>query len=87
PHGYYLSPIFDPRDGNFLVRCRPPGLAIEVAVTANPPLPRHAVAPTPDAPAPPAQTWPPGEVATPTEPWPTTGSAPKNAIGDVDLGY
>jgi hypothetical protein len=85
PRGYYLSPIFDPHDGNFLVRCKPPGLAIEVAVTANPPLPPRAAAPS--ASSVPGQTWPPSEVATPTEPWPKTGSSPRNAIGDVDLGY
>jgi hypothetical protein len=86
PHGYDLSPIFDPRDGNFLVRCRNPALT-RAAVAS-------VAAPTQPATSSQARTddWPPSEVATPTEPWPATSSsgqpnAPRTATGAVDLGY
>jgi cell division septation protein DedD len=87
PSGYYLSPIFDPHDGNFLVRCKD---ATQAAVVAS--------AQTAATPAPPAVQarapepgWPPTEVAKPSEPWPAPSAGspppPKTAIGDVDLGY
>src|SRR6478609_4729832 len=62
PHGYDLSPVFDPHDGNFLVRCRAPQAAPVIA---------QAPAPTPRASATVNDRWPPAEVAKPTEPWPT----------------
>jgi len=89
-HGYDLSPIFDPHDGNFLVRCRTPVSVPGFAATASPPLsPGRSSAsaqPRPD------DGWPPAEVATPTEPWPVTSSsalppAPRTATGAVDIGY
>ena len=87
PHGYDLSPIFDPRDGNFLVRCRAPQTAPVIAQSPAP-------APTPNASsaATVSDRWPPAEVARPTEPWPTHAAsdlppAPRNANGTVDLGY
>jgi len=81
PRGYDLSPIFDPHDGNFLVRCREPQ-----------PAPVIALAPTPTPQATTTASWPPAEVAKPTEPWPTHAAtdlppAPRNANGTVDLGY
>jgi hypothetical protein len=87
PSGYYLSPIFDPHDGNFLVRCKDAAQAAVVATAQT--------AATPSQPAAQASAsdpgWPPTEVAKPSEPWPapSAGSppAPKTAIGDVDLGY
>lgn len=91
PHGYDLSPVFDPRDGNFLVRCRVPQAA---TVIAQSPAPAPSAAPAPNAS--PAATvsdrWPPAEVARPSEPWPTHAAsdlppAPRNANGTVDLGY
>jgi len=87
PHGYDLSPIFDPHDGNFLVRCRAPQASPVVVASARvAPLPNHNPA------AAVSDRWPPAEVATPTEPWPTHAStelppAPRNADGTVDLGY
>lgn len=91
PHGYDLSPIFDPHDGNFLVRCRNPALTralVSAAAETARPAPRasaqpHAV----------DDSWPPSEVATPTEPWPATPSssalppAPRSSNGAVDIGY
>src|SRR4051794_16779208 len=61
PHGYDLSPIFDPHDGNFLVRCREP-LASPVVVASSRP-----VAPNNSPAAVVSDRWPPAEVATPTE--------------------
>ena len=98
PHGYYLSPIFDPHDGNFLVRCRAPLTSVAIAPQYTP-VPSAAPAAqqypsfvTRDTPpvASPEQPWPPAEVARPTEPWPNSTSATstkQGAIGDVDLGY
>jgi len=99
PHGYYLSPIFDPRDGNFLVRCKAPAESVAVAsapedapalvaapaAQADPTVAAHE--PTPSTA--PDQPWPPAEVARPTEPWPSSSSASvsQSAIGDVDLNY
>lgn len=87
PHGYDLSPIFDPHDGNFLVRCREPVAAslVAKAPVSSPITNSNATATVSDR-------WPPAEVATPTEPWPTHASsepppAPRNANGAVDLGY
>ncbi|HYQ41215.1 MAG TPA: hypothetical protein VER11_04595 [Polyangiaceae bacterium] len=84
PRGYDLSPIFDPHDGNFLVRCREPQASpvIAAAPITNP----NASAATV------SDRWPPAEVAKPSEPWPTHAStdlppAPRNANGTVDLGY
>ena len=97
PHGYFLSPIFDPHDGNFLVRCRAwtdePAIAVNPAppVPASPPtaasVPSPRLAPPPGEPD---QSWPPAEVAKPAEPWPAPtagGPAPSGAIRDVDTGY
>jgi len=83
PNGYDLSPIFDPRDGNFLVRCRDPQASTVVAVSPHPSSSPSAAV---------SDRWPPAEVATPTEPWPTHASTdlpptPRNANGTVDLGY
>lgn len=84
PSGYDLSPVFDPHDGNFLVRCR----EAQAAVAAKAPAPIS----NPNAGAPVSDRWPPAEVAKPTEPWPTQAAtdlppAPRNANGTVDLGY
>jgi hypothetical protein len=97
PHGYYLSPIFEPRDGNFLVRCKAPVEAVTVASAPQPAAAAVAAAPQQHSPfversaAPSSsaeQPWPPSEVARPTEPWPAaSSSAAQGAIGDVDLGY
>jgi hypothetical protein len=86
PHGYDLSPIFDPHDGNFLVRCRAAQAAPVLVARSKAPLPNTNPAAVVD------DRWPPAEVATPTEPWPTHASrelppAPRNADGTVDLGY
>ncbi|MEI9948185.1 MAG: hypothetical protein WDO74_04210 [Pseudomonadota bacterium] len=86
PHGYDLSPIFDPHDGNFLVRCRDPQATPVVVARTKAPAPNSSAA------AAVSDRWPPTEVDTPTEPWPTHAStelppAPRNASGTVDLGY
>jgi len=87
PHGYDLSPVFEPRDGNFLVRCREPQTAPVIAASSPAPRPNSRPA------AAVSDRWPPAaEVATPAEPWPTHASselppAPRNASGAVDLGY
>ncbi len=98
PHGYYLSPIFDPHDGNFLVRCKPPLEPVTIASAPQaapapatapqqyPPFAAHEQTQNPAG----EQPWPPAEVAQPTEPWPGSTSATstkQGAIGDVDLGY
>ncbi|HEX3854825.1 MAG TPA: hypothetical protein VHW01_27880 [Polyangiaceae bacterium] len=86
PHGYDLSPIFDPHDGNFLVRCRTP-MTTPGFVAAAATQPAHAsTQPRPN------EGWPPSEVAMPTEPWPAPSStalppAPRTATGAVDIGY
>jgi hypothetical protein len=87
PHGYDLSPIFDPHDGNFLVRCRTP-ISTPAVVAASPRQSGRSagnVQPRTD------DGWPPAEVATPTEPWPASSSAlppaPRTATGTVDIGY
>ncbi|MEP7049667.1 MAG: hypothetical protein ABJB12_04910 [Pseudomonadota bacterium] len=87
PSGYDLSPIFDPRDGNFLVRCRNPPLTGTVTIART--------APTVEAtkrlpPAPEGAPWPPAEVALPSEPWPAPSSAsapPPRATTSVGIGY
>ena len=95
PHGYDLSPIFDPHDGNFLVRCREPNRAGAIAATPQLP-PVQATQPAQSAPPatvharPPEPGWPPSEVARPAEPWPAPSAGapqPQSAIGDVDIGY
>jgi hypothetical protein len=90
PRGYDLSPIFDPHDGNFLVRCREPQPPPVLIVTRDTPAARSAQ--TSSAAATAANPWPPAEVATPTEPWPTPSSsaaapAPSKGTGAVDIGY
>ncbi|HEY0469025.1 MAG TPA: hypothetical protein VGC79_32755 [Polyangiaceae bacterium] len=86
PHGYDLSPIFDPHDGNFLVRCRVPQAAV---VMASSPAARPNGSPASAV----SDRWPPAEVvATPSEPWPTHASSeppptPGKLGGQVDLGY
>jgi hypothetical protein len=88
PQGYDLSPVFDPRDGNFLVRCRE---AQAAPVIAKAPTPAPTPSPPPAATV--ADRWPPPtEVAKPAEPWPTHAAsdpppAPRNANGTIDLGY
>ncbi|MEI9939349.1 MAG: hypothetical protein WDO69_19175 [Pseudomonadota bacterium] len=86
PHGYDLSPIFDPHDGNFLVRCREPQASPVVVASVK------AARPNGNPAAAVSDRWPPAEVATPTEPWPTHAEselppAPPRASGAVDLGY
>jgi hypothetical protein len=89
PRGYFLSPIFDPHDGNFLVRCKDPAQAALVANAPQPaPVTQPARAPVMCTRAPDSD-WPPSEVARPSEPWPAPSAGapvPKTAIGDVDLG-
>jgi hypothetical protein len=88
PHGYDLSPIFDPHDGNFLVRCRnaaPLRSAIPIDARASAP---RTVEQARTA----EQRWTPVEVATPTEPWPTPSSSalpptPRTPSGALDIGY
>jgi hypothetical protein len=90
PRGYFLSPVFDPHDGNFLVRCKD-ATQVGIVASAQPTaLPAQPVRARPAEPG-----WPPAEVATPTEPWPAPSAsassgaptAPKTAIGAVDVGY
>jgi len=88
PHGYDLSPIFDPREGNFLVRCREATSHTALAKAATPSVTR------PDSTSGAARydQWPPAEVATPTEPWPVSSSSPAPPAaptpnGTVDIGY
>ena len=88
PHGYDLSPIFDPHDGNFLVRCREPQI---MSVAASPSANRA----TTNGAAAASDRWPPTEVvARPSEPWPTpaASSSPPPAPSanggvDIDIGY
>jgi len=87
PQGYDLSPVFDPHDGNFLVRCRAPQ-ASPTVVIASSPSPRPNLNPAAAV----SDRWPPAEVATPTEPWPSQASSepPRQTGrlgGPVDLGY
>jgi hypothetical protein len=89
PNGYDLSPIFDPHDGNFLVRCRAPMSAQGFVAAAPSPAPRRSTA---SAQPQSNDGWPPVEVATPSEPWPAASSsalppAPRTATGAVDIGY
>jgi hypothetical protein len=86
PHGYDLSPIFDPHDGNFLVRCREP--FVTALAATNPALSRTPIASSAAA----NDRWPPTEVATPTEPWPNAPSnsrppTPNGAAEPIDIGY
>ncbi|HWZ87439.1 MAG TPA: hypothetical protein VNW92_01280, partial [Polyangiaceae bacterium] len=85
PRGYFLSPVLDPHDGNFLVRCKDAS-RFGVIASAPPPAPAPTAAPVATQPASvqPAQApqfaavrpqsveadWPPHEVAKPSEPWP-----------------
>jgi hypothetical protein len=90
PQGYFLSPIFDPRDGNFLVRCRDALSAHAIARVA--PAPTRPSQGTVARARPAEDGWPPVEVARPAEPWPTPSasseSAPKpTSAAAVDLGY
>jgi hypothetical protein len=90
PRGYFLSPIFDPHDGNFLVRCKDPGQSSAVAVATPPAEPAQTTQVSAVHARPPEDGWPPAEVARPSEPWPAPSAGapvPKTAIGDVDLGY
>jgi len=81
PHGYDLSPILDPHDGNFLVRCREP-LVSSVVIANRAPAPNHSPA------AVVSDRWPPAEVATPTETWPAPPAGePRAPSGVVDIGY
>ena len=88
PHGYDLSPIFDPHDGNFLLRCREPGPPSVAAVAGT----RVVSHPNRSGAAASSDRWPPEEVAMPMEPWPAPAPselppAPRNASGPVDIGY
>jgi hypothetical protein len=97
PRGYFLSPIFDPHDGNFLVRCKDSAqgvvaanASLQAATQPAPTVPAVTAASSPSRAAPPDPGWPPTEVARPAEPWPAPSAgapAPQSAIGDVDLGY
>ena len=86
PNGYDLSPIFDPHDGNFLVRCRTPKLVTSVVATTQSPSREVQASAAKDG-------WPPSEVATPMEPWPAPSTnpnappTPRTATGAVDIGY
>ncbi len=84
PFGYDLSPVFDPRDGNFLVRCREPQAAPARLASAPPP-------PPPPPPPPLNDSWPPTEVGKPSEPWPAHASSEAPITytqnGRVDFGY
>ncbi len=86
PNGYDLSPIFDPHDGNFLVRCR--DARAFASATSPGTNGAHRAAPST---AGDTAGWPPTEVARPTEPWPAARngneSAPPDASGTVDIGY
>lgn len=78
PSGYELSPVFDPHDGNFLVRCdspHPPTVTMVKPPTAPP---------RPSASSTAGNDWPPVEVALPAEPWP---APPVTASTPVDIGY
>jgi len=95
PRGYFLSPIFDPHDGNFLVRCKDP-TQVDLVASAAPSIsaqPLHTAQPASPSgvhPAAPEQSWPPTEVAKPSEPWPAPSAGtplPHTAISDVDIGY
>ena len=96
PSGYDLSPIFDPHDGNFLVRCKS-AFSAAAAVIASGPAPQPLPAPPSSAPQqtvavaqprPPENGWPPTEVTKPSEPWPAPNAgAPPARAPDVDLGY
>lgn len=86
PHGYDLSPIFDPHDGNFLVRCREPQTVAATGPGANRALTSGGAAAS--------DRWSPTEVARPSEPWPAPApsSAPPPAPSanggvDIDIGY
>jgi hypothetical protein len=93
PGGYFLSPIFDPHDGNFLVRCKDPAQPGVVAVASQraPAIqPREPVQTRVVHARAAEEDWPPPEVARPSEPWPAASAGapvPQTAIGDVDLGY
>lgn len=92
PQGYFLSPIFDPHDGNFLVRCKAPAQAALIASATRPAAadPGQASQVTVVRTHAPQADWPPPEVARPSEPWPAPSAGapvPKTAIGNVDLGY
>lgn len=79
PAGYDYAPVYDARDGNFLVRCRGPMRVASPALVAAapPPVPTSVgpvyAAPPPPAPAPSASTsesdWPPADIGKATEPW------------------
>ncbi len=80
PHGYDLSPIFDPHDGNFLVRCREPQT---LSVAAAGPGPNRW---SPTEVARPSEPWPA------PAPTPAQSSAPPpapsaNSGVDIDIGY
>jgi hypothetical protein len=91
PRGYFLSPIFDPHDGNFLVRCKDPSQASIVASVAPQPPPAQPLQGTVPRARPAEEGWPPTEVARPAEPWPApsaSSAVPRTASGDVvDIGY
>src|SRR5882757_3983300 len=70
PHGYFLSPVFDPRDGNFLVRCKDPAQASVVASAAPQPAQAQPLPGSVARARAPEEGWPPAEVARPAEPWP-----------------
>jgi hypothetical protein len=91
PRGYYLSPVFDPHDGNFLVRCKDPAQASVVASVAPQPAPTQPVQAAVARAHQPEDGWPPAEVARPAEPWPApsaSSAVPRTASGGVvDIGY
>lgn len=88
PHGYDLSPIFDPHDGNFLVRCRSAAPLVVITNSTAPLPPRTASSATAAV----SDRWPPAEVARPSEPWPDTSAQPSTpppagSAHPVDIGY
>jgi hypothetical protein len=93
PRGYDLSPIFDPHDGNFLVRCKSPTQPSAIASVAPsvPAQPEQPAAARQTRQCPPEEAWPPSEVATPTEPWPAASAGasapqPKSAGHGASFG-
>lgn len=86
PLGYFLSPIFDPRDGNFLVRCKGPAQSGQLAAASAPAPPAPPGRITIVRTRAPDPNWPPPEVAQPSEPWPAPRTATP-APSTVDLGY
>ena len=84
PHGYDLSPIFDPHDGNFLVRCKDAQASGAFATRAPAPSTRAS---SNNGTTATADGWPPVEVARPSEPWPasSSGAAPATWVWNFEM--